>query len=136
MRLHPGGGADLKLEHRALLVELFRSPAQFLAEEFAQFTGDKTVINTQGTKLGTATAESTSIAQLVQPGYGGPVELNISPTELCLQLAAGLYIFIDQTPEDFRAISGTIEVILAAGEVNRTGITACLTLGAIIYGKK
>src|SRR4030042_1835281 len=104
MRFHPGGGTDLKLEHRALLVEFLCSPGQFLTEEFAQFTGDEGIINAHGTGLNTAPAEITSIAQFIQPGYGGPVELNTSLIELCTELPTGLCIFINKAPKDFSAI--------------------------------
>ena len=49
---------------------------------------------------------------------------------------AGLYVFAHEAPKDLRTIGGTIEVILAAGKVNRTGIIACLTLGTIVYGEQ
>src|SRR4030042_691504 len=136
MRSHPGGRADLKLQHSAFLVKRFRSPAQFLAEELAQLTGDKSVINAHGTGLSTTPAKITSIAQLVQPGYCCPVKLNVSLIELCHQLAHGLDIFVNQSPEDFRAIGGTIKLVLAAGKIDRTGLPACLALSAIIEGNK
>jgi hypothetical protein len=113
-------------------MQFFGSNTHFLAEKFSQFMGDKGIVHTDGTALSTSAANGASIGKFRQAGNGFPIQIDIVTGKLCKGFASPFQVFIYNLAEYLRSIGGTVDFLPPARNIDRTGIIAGLTFGAIL----
>ena len=128
---HAGGGAHLHLVDGALFVQFAGREAQFLAEQFADLTGDEAVVHTDGAGLGAATAKVAAVGQFAQTGNGLPVQAHVTVTPFGQRLF--LHILLVDAAEDFRAVVGTVHLVVAGHLVQMAGVGTGVALGAVVH---
>ena len=130
----PVRGADLELLDGPLLVDLLGGDAHLLAEELADLAADQGVVAPQRADLGAAPAEGAAVGQLRQPGEGLPVEVDVAALELPQERMFLLDVLADDPAQDLRPHGRPVDVLPAAGDIDRAGVGADLALHAVFQG--
>ena len=130
--IHAGGGTDLELELGALFMQFAGVPAEFLAEELAQFAGDEAVVHTDGAHLGAAAAQVAAVGEFGKTHHGLPVEFGVAVTPLGEGFL--LHILLVDAAEQFGAEVRTIHFMLVGHFVQMAGFRAGVALRAVVHG--
>ena len=129
--VHAGGGTDLELELGALFMQFAGVPAEFLAEELAQFAGDEAVVHADGADLGAAAAQVAAVGKLGQTHDGLPVELGVAVTPLGEGFL--LHILLVDAAEQLGAEVRTIHFMFAGHFVEMACGRAGVALSAVVH---
>ena len=130
--VHAGGGAHIELELGALFVQFAGVPAEFLAEELAQFTGDEAVIHTDGADLGAAAAQVAAVGKFRKTDHGLPVQVDVAVAPLGQRFL--LHILLVDAAEQLGTEVRTIHFMFAGHFVEVAGRGAGVALGAVVHG--
>ncbi len=128
-RGHPGRGARLELQHRAVLMELARRDPHLLARDLADLTRQQRVVDADRTGLGAPAAHVAAIAQLDQARHDLPVEVNVA-----MHRRRGLLDVLEVDPaHDLGTVERTVELVVTALLVDVARLRARLAVGAVLH---
>ena len=119
MRIHAGRGAHAQLQHRTLLMDLFRGDTHLHAEKLADLARQQGVVHTHGTCLRAATTKRAAIRRFQQSDQCRDIQFDIFALQPCQHFAAGFGVLLHEPAEDFASKCRAIHFISAASHVDQ-----------------